>query len=39
MEQGVREGGEKMLDRMSLIHSADNSLKTVHDGDFYMELF
>jgi hypothetical protein len=39
MELGVWEGGEKMFDRMSLIHTSDDTSKTVHNGEFFMELF
>jgi hypothetical protein len=39
MEWGVREGGEKLFKKMSLIHSTDDSSKTVRDGGFFMEPF
>jgi hypothetical protein len=40
-DHGVRRsgGGGKIFDRMSLIHSADDSLKTMRDGEVFIELF
>jgi hypothetical protein len=39
IERGIREVSEKMLNRMSLIHSADDSSKTVRDREFFMKQF
>jgi hypothetical protein len=40
-DHGVRRsgGGGKIFDRMSLIHSADDSSKKLRDGEFLMEPF